>query len=242
MLVRIMALVSIFAQELCFASGNNTLEVLPYKATYSAKYNGLPITAVKTLVKTSESQFSEQLKASGLLITLSESSNYRVSNNGQLIPLDHQIDRSIMGIRRSEFQIFDWKGKNAQYRRGEKTSNAPIEVGVLDIPTQYLQLRRDLIFGEDKFEYPVISRGKHQIYRYEFVRRETLATPIGKLDTVMMRRLRENDMRVTNLWLAENWNFLLVKLEQIENKKDYSMLLKDAVIDDRKVFTVTRSD
>ena len=112
----------------------------------------------------------------------------------------------------------------------------------MDIPTQYLQLRRDLIVGEDKFEYPVISRGKHQIYRYEFVRRETLVTPLGKLDTVMMRRLRENDMRVTNLWLAENWNFLLVKLEQIENKKDYSMLLKDAVIDDRKVFTVTRGN
>ena len=242
MLVRIMALVNVFALELCFASGNHTAEVLPYEATYLAKYNGFPITAVKTLIKTSDSQFSEQLKASGLLITLSESSNYRVSNSGQLIPLDHQIDRSIMGIRRSEFQVFDWKEKNAQYRRGKKTSNAPIEVGVLDIPTQYLQLRRDLIVGKDKFEYPVISRGKHQTYRYEFVRRETLATPIGKIDTVMMRRLRENKMRATNLWLAENWNFLLVKLEQIENKKDYSMLLKDAVIDDRKVFTVTRSN
>ena len=242
MLGRIMALVNIFALELCFASGNHPAEVLPYKATYLAKYNGFPITAVKTLIKTSDSQFSEQLKASGLLITLSESSNYRVSKTGQLIPLDHQIDRSIMGIKRSEFQVFDWKEKNAQYRRGEKTSNAPIDVGVLDIPTQYLQLRRDLVVGKDKFEYPVISRGKHQTYRYEFVRRETLATPIGKIDTVMMRRLRENKMRATNLWLAENWNFLLVKLEQIENKKDYSMLLKDAVIDDREVFTVTRSN
>ena len=201
MLVRIMALVNIFALELCFASENHTAEVLPYKATYLAKYNDFPITAVKTLIKTSDSQFSEQLKASGLLITLSESSNYRLSNSGQLIPLDHQIDRSIMGIKRSEFQVFDWNDKNAHYRRGEKTSNAPIEVGVLDIPTQYLQLRRDLIVGKDKFEYPVISRGKHQTYRYEFVRRETLATPIGKIDTVMMRRLRENKMRVAKLIL-----------------------------------------
>ena len=137
MLVRIMALVSIFALELCFASGNHKVEVLPYKATYSAKYNGLPITAVKTLVKTSESQFSEQLKASGLLITLSESSNYRVSNNGQLIPLDHQIDRSIMGIRRSELQVFDWKDKNAHYRRGEKTSNAPASTSGADTEARW---------------------------------------------------------------------------------------------------------
>ena len=51
MLVRIMALVNIFSLELCFASENHTAEVLPYKATYLAKYNDFPITAVKILQK-----------------------------------------------------------------------------------------------------------------------------------------------------------------------------------------------
>ncbi|MAJ87007.1 MAG: DUF3108 domain-containing protein [Cellvibrionales bacterium TMED148] len=239
---KMMALMSVFTLELCLASGNRLAEILPYNAVYSAKYNGLPITAVKTLTQTSDSHFLEELRASGLMINLREASNYRVSDNGQLTPLDYQIDRSFMGIRRSEFQNFDWEEKNAHYQRGEKSSIAPIEIGVLDIPTQYMQLRRDLAVGAEKFEYSVISRGQHQTYRYEFVRHETLATPIGNLETIMMRRLRQNDTRVTNLWFAEDWHYLLVKLEQIENKKDYSMLLQEAEIGNKKVFTVNRSN
>ena len=242
MLGRIVVIVSVFTLELCWASVNRIAEVVPYKAIYSAKYNGLRIIAVKTLTQTSDSHFLEELSASGLLVTLSESSNYRVSDLGQLIPLDYRIDRSIMGIRRTEVQNFDWIKKNAQYKRGEESSNVPIEIGVLDIPTQYMQLRRDLTMGADKFEYSVISRGRPQTYRYELVRQERLATPIGDLDTIMMRRLRDNDTRVTNLWFAKDWHFLLVKLEQIENKKDYSMLLQEAEISDKKVFTVNRSN
>ena len=221
--------------EFCFADSEVISDIPQFNAQYSASYNGFPVKAVKTLEQTSDNRFSEELDVSGFLVQMTESATFELAKNGQLTPIAHQVHRSVMGINRSESQSFDWEEGNAHYQRGERTKKAAISAGILDIPTHYLQLRRDLANNMNIFEYPVIARGKSKIYRYKIVGHETLDTPLGELETVKMQRLREHEKRVTNLWLAKNWYYLMVKLEQIENKKDYSMLITKAVINDREV-------
>jgi hypothetical protein len=58
---------------------------------------------------------------------------------------------------------------------------------------------------------------------------------MGPLDTVVMERERDNDSRRTTVWLAPKWDYLLVKLEQIEKKERYTMMLKSAAINGRTV-------
>ena len=204
-------------------------------AIYAANYNGMAITAVKTLTAEADGEYLDRLDATSMFGEISQSARFKISKKGQLIPLEYRDQRSILGIKRSEEQIFDWDLSQLQYRKGKRNAQMAIQPGLLDIPTHHLQLRRDLAGGRSQFEYPVAARGKRQMYRYLQVTKELLETPMGPLDTVVMERQRDNDSRRTTVWLAPKWDYLLVKLEQIEKKERYTMMLKSAAINGRTV-------
>ncbi|MDE0840685.1 MAG: DUF3108 domain-containing protein [Porticoccaceae bacterium] len=210
-------------------------------ATYAANYNGISITAVKTIIANVDGEYIDRLDATSLFGKITQAARYKISANGQLLPLEYNDRRSMLGIKRSEEQVFDWDLLQLQYRKGKHSAQLAIEPGTLDIPTHQLQLRRDLAAGRSEFKYPVVARGKHQLYRYSSIRKEQLETPIGKLDTIVMQRQRNNGARKTTLWLAPRWDYLLVKLEQIEKKEHYTMVVEDAVINGRKVIPKSAS-
>ena len=69
-----------------------------------------------------------------------------------------------------------------------------------------------------------------QLYNYRKVGEETIETPFGSIETIVLSRERDNKFRQTTLWLAKNWTYFLVKLEQIENNEKYSMVIQNAII------------
>jgi hypothetical protein len=45
---------------------------------------------------------------------------------------------------------------------------------------------------------------------------EVLQTPLGRLNTVKLERVRAaSDDRVTAIWLARDWDLLLVRIDQV---------------------------
>ena len=231
---------TIGGSQSAFSSPSLPLPVVPINiaeidATYAANYNGMSITAVKTLTALADGEYLDRLDATSMFGEISQSARFKISAKGQLMPLEYRDQRSILGIKRSEEQIFDWDLSQLQYRKGKRNAQMAIQPGLLDIPTHHLQLRRDLAGGRSQFEYPVAARGKRQMYRYIQVTEELLETPMGPLDTVVMERQRDNDSRRTTVWLAPKWDYLLVKLEQIEKKERYTMMLESAAINGRTV-------
>jgi hypothetical protein len=63
-------------------------------------------------------------------------------------------------------------------------------------------------------------------------------TKAGLIDAVKVERVRDptQSSRKTILWFAKDWDFLLVRLHQIEKDgKEYQIMLKEGTVDGRAV-------
>ena len=161
---------------------------------------------------------------------IDEQALFSVSEKQQIIPQEYRYQRSLIGIKRSESQIFNWPNKTVVYSKDGNTKSVAIDPGLLDIITHKLQLRRDLQSGKEILSYPVISRGKLKQYVYQVVASEVLETTIGPLNTVKVQRVREDGKRQTIIWLATDWDYLAVRLEQKENGDNHQMKILNGKI------------
>ena len=74
---------------------------------------------------------------------------------------------------------------------------------------------------------------------------EVLETAIGPLNTVKLQRIREDEKRQTVMWLATDWDYLAVKLEQIENGDSHQMKILNGQINNMPILplaTVTEKN
>ena len=113
--------------------------------------------------------------------------------------------------------IFDWENDFLviQHKNQEKEEALPI--GTLD----RLSLLYNYIFTplDGEFIDLHVTNGRHlQQVRYS-IEKETLETPIGKLETIVLtKQLEENDKMKRKIWLATNHHMLPVRI--ISTEKD----------------------
>ena len=206
-----------------------------YSATYIAEFNGMEIEATHRLEQLESGKYRETLKARNILGKIDEQALFRISEQQQIIPQEYKYKRSLIGIKRAESQIFDWANNTVQYSKGDQKKSIEIAPGLLDIITHKLQLRRDLKDGKEILSYPIISRGKLKQYVYEVVANEVLETAIGPLNTIKLQRIREDEKRQTTMWLATDWDYLAVKLEQKENGDSHQMKILNGQINNMPI-------
>ena len=218
-------------------------KISPYRATYSAKFSGLNINAVQTLEEIEPGIYRESLKAKNFIGSVNEQSTFQLTADHQLQPTKYSYTRSVFGRDRSEVQDFDWQSRKIQYQKGSNAkTELDIEPGVLDMITHRLQLRRDLTAGKQVFSYPVISRGKLKQYDYKVVSEQILQTAIGPLNTVKVERVIDDAEKTVSVWLATDWDYLIVKLQQSKGKDGHHLELKDAVINNKKLTPLAKTD
>lgn len=226
-------------------TGKQTTSPLPlslYQANYSAELSGLKINALQKLEKLESGIYRESLSAKNFIGKVNEQSTFSLEAD-QLYPSKYSYIRSVFGRDRSEVQHFDWQNNKVQLERdGNANSELPIEVGHLDMITHRLQLRRDLIAGKEIFSYPVISRGKLKLYNYKVVSEQVLQTAIGPLNTVRVDRVIEDGDKTVSLWLASDWDYLIVKLKQSQGKDGYHLNLQGAVINSRTITPLAKTN
>lgn len=201
-----------------------------YQATYKAKFNGLDITATHQLEQIKPGYYRETLKARNFLGKIDEEARFHVDAQQRVAPSEYTYERSLLGVSRSESQVFDWDKNQLTFTKDDETNIVPIEKGYQDMISHKVQMRRDLAAGEQKLDYQVVSRGKLKNYTYEVTGEELLNTAVGDLHTVRLERVREDSDRSTILWLAKDWNYLLVKLEQVEDGDSHLLQLTDASV------------
>lgn len=220
-------------------TNNQTASQLPislYHANYSAQFSGLKINAVQKLEEIEPGLYRESLSAKNFIGRVNEQSTFKLTADQQLFPTNHSYSRSVFGRDRSEEHRFDWQSSNVQYRKdGGANHELELETGYLDMITHRLQLRRDLNTGQQVFSYPVISRGKLKEYNYQVVSEQILQTAIGPLNTVKIERVIDDGDKSVSVWLATDWDYLIVKLQQSQGKDGHHLELRDAVINNKKI-------
>ena len=190
--------------------------VTQYKASFE---NGLPIsgTATHTLVQLSNNVWRYQFNVDSFFAEINESVYFQWTGE-KIVPITYHFKRSGWAVtnRRATLE-FNWKeNKVLNDVQGIPWSMA-IPEGAIDKLGYQLQLRLDLKAGKQDLRYQVADGGYLKEFRFERQGEETLSTELGDVTAIIVKKVRtESDKRDSILWFAKEWDYLLVKLTQVE--------------------------
>lgn len=219
--------------------------VLPTHAVYKAKASGVPIAIKREDSQSMTADDSWQLesisKALGNKATESSSIVLDDPAAPELLPEVRPVTYKYRrGKKRSTRADFDWEAGSVRVNRNGKTWEEPLPENAEDNLSYLVQLRHDLhnhlaAGGEiEDFEktYMVFRRKDFREWTFQAEAEESIETAAGKLETI--RLVRHKDDGKVSLWLAKDWQFLLVQLIQEGDEKG-KVSLREAKVGDSEV-------
>lgn len=203
---------------------------------YKAKLYGFNITVTNRLTKTADNQYDLLFKADSFIGSITEKSKMQWNPTPQTIsPLNYSYARRGLGKDRTAELSFDWKNKSVTNNVQKTSWQMDIAQKVQDKLSYQIQMQQDLLNGQKNFTYQIADGGRLKEYKFIIEGEEILDTPLGKVNTIKVRRSRENDDRVTYAWLAKDWNYLLVRLQQEEKGEAYTIYIHKANLDGKVI-------
>jgi hypothetical protein len=100
-------------------------------------------------------------------------------------------------------------------RRGTRTRELPLLTGAQDPLSSIYQLAMAAQDGKNGF---IVAAGSKRVkgYPYRTLGKETLATPLGELQTLHVAQAGDSDKGAVHLWLAPARHFLPVKVTYVD--------------------------
>ncbi len=226
----LLLLLSMLASAL--SAGSFTIK--PYSTTYQAQYDFLlPFkgTATRELSKSESGEWVLAHHIKSPMIKLIETSRFNWQNN-RPTPLSYQYSQSTLTNKKKVLLEFDWAKMEATNKALDEPVIIALQTNTLDKINYQLQLRKDLIEKGSMDTYSVADRKRIKEYQFETLGEELLQTAVGTLRTLKIRRARKPDAkRQTTIWLAKDWDYLVVQIQQIENSKSYTIQLAEGTLD-----------
>ncbi len=209
----------------------------PYTAIYQTKMKGMSVSAERKLKADSDGNYVLSMNTSSMMVKIKESSRFRL-NKQQIISQHYRYEQSGAGKKRKNKLSFDWDNKITTDKGYEPAISLEVPEGTLDRLNSQLQIRLDLANPTNKElpTYSVVDKKRLKEYDFEIIGEELLKTPVGRLNTVKIQRQRAKSKRKTYIWYAKDWDYFLVKLEQVEDDGGkYELNLKEATINGVKI-------
>lgn len=212
--------------------------LVPFTASYTADMKKIPVNgeANHSLQPNADGSWTLAFHAGMFVAKLTEESQLRLDDD-QLIPLNYRYERKGLGRSRVDTQHFDWPNGLVTGEYKKREFSLATEPGLLDKTTYQLALQRDLLAGKTDMHYRVVDGDQVDDYQFRVVGEKRVTTRAGQFDAVEVERVREADAkRQTKLWFAKDWQYLLVRLKQIETDgQQYQIMLKEATLDGQPV-------
>ncbi len=203
---------------------------------YKAKLYGFNITVTNRLTQTADNQYDLLFKFDSMIGTITETSHMQWDQAKQTIkPLHYIYKRRGLGKDRDADLTFDWNKKTVTNKVQQTNWQMDIAQRVQDKLSYQIQLQQDLINSQKNFSYQIADGGHLKEYKFVTLGEEVLETPLGKVNTIKVKRSRDNDKRVTYAWLAKDWNYLLVRLQQEEKGSKYTIYIHKASVDGKAI-------
>ena len=212
--------------------------IKPYRAVYHANYDFfLPIqgTAIRELSQQEDGLWLLSHRIDASLISMEETSLFTWKNK-QPKPQVYRYKQKSIGKNRNEQLEFDWDEKLVHHKTDKAPGNFPMPEGTLDKLTYQLKIRQELQAGGELPVYSVADKRKLKQYGFNIIGSVELDTPMGKLDTLKIKRDRgAAAKRETTFWLAKDWDYLFVKIHQKEKGKSYEIMMVEGELDGRAI-------
>lgn len=191
-----------------------------FTAEYNASYEGISADASRSLVfDPATGQYSLH---SMVELTLFGSSLTRIDERSDFLwveekplPQHYQFIQTGFGAR-SRTVDFDQANRTAAFTINEDQGELMLDGPAFDDLSGYLVAKDQLAKGAIEVRFNVVDRGEIREHYYKLVNRVMLETPVGRIKAVHLVRIREDNARKTEIWLAPDHDYLLLKLVQTE--------------------------
>lgn len=214
-------------------------ELQPFSASYTADWKQLPFSgkAERSLQAQTDGTWKLDFSASMLVAGLNETSWLSVVN-GDIQPHKYRYSRTGMGKSKKIKQDFDWSTQRATGSDRGTPINVTLIQGVQDKSSYQLALQRDIAAGKTSMSYQVLDGEDLETYDFRVLGEDSVETMVGTVDAIKVERVRDptQSKRITVLWFAKDWDYLLVRLQQVEKDgKEYQIVLENAQVNNKTV-------
>lgn len=205
---------------------------VPFNATYETKYGIMSARGERTLEPSQNGLWKMQNNAQVLMVDVIERSSFTWQNDiaaSQTYDFTNPLNQD-----RSLSLSFDWPKKTVINNGSKQTLE--LAPGVYDKLSYQLQMQVNVCANPDNYpgeNFTVVDRKRLKTYRVELVGRDTQKTPVGVLNTIHLKQFRpdrHDDDKDTQIWLAADWNCLLVRLDQHDGGDVVSLKLVKAKV------------
>jgi len=86
--------------------------------------------------------------------------------------------------------------------------------------------------------YQVVDGDEIETYDFRVLGEDKVSTKAGQVDAIKVERVRDptQSKRETILWFAKDWDYLLVRLHQVETDgKEYQIMLEEGRVGGKTV-------
>ncbi len=199
-------------------------ELPDFSANYLVKLNGIQAGELKQRLSTNidgSRQFTSATQAKGIFAffkpdLIEETSIWKLVND-VIQPQSYLYQRS--GGKKDKYLKLDFNWQSQQLHIDDKKHpwDLYLEPGTLDKLVYQLALMDELSTTKQQYNYRIADGGKLKAYTIDVIAEEVIRTPLGKIKTIKLKRLRDKtSQRQTVLWCAPSLNYLPVKLEHTE--------------------------
>jgi hypothetical protein len=208
---------AVVGRPICAAAAS-TDELKPFQASYSWSWKGATV-AVSTL---------KLEHGDGDSWVYSSSSEPR--GLGHLYPMRPRLRSSLRvtdeGVQPLSFRAegggdshdadvrFDWSAGRATGVYEGSVVDLPLKPGIQDDLSVQIAMMVELLHGRTPEHLSMIDKNSSREYRYRREGAESLATPLGQIDTIIYSSQHPGSPRVTRFWCAPSRGYLPMRVEQ----------------------------
>lgn len=202
---------------------------IPFTAQYDVSLNGSnQLKGSRTLSefqnKKGEKTYTLEYNAEHLLFKIKEQSTFQWINN-KLVSQFYKSERSHLFGSRKKNVRFDWLSNTANFTYKKRKGSFNIEPGVTDPLSTLFVIATKIQQGMANISVRETDDNDIETREYTVDGSETLATPIGPLETIKVSLDRKDS---TQIWLAVDLNYLAVKVrKESKNGDTYELNIRE---------------
>lgn len=207
-------------------------QLRPFEAYYELTHSGVTVARNRVTLTGSDQSvwmYRSVTEAAGMMSLVRSDMRVEISRvkrqGDKLVPVEYHYERHGGKTDRNVTISFDWPNQRALNTVEGQTWELPVPVGTQDKFGVQLSLMLDKQNDVSPLVYPIADGGKLKEYRFEFIEKTAIDTGMGRLETIRLRRQRDDDKRVTDIWLAPEFGYLPVRIDQTKQGEGSATML-----------------
>lgn len=190
-------------------------QLAEYNMHYEAEIEGFDVQIERQLTQIGKQQFRVTQEATARFMSLNEKSDFSLQN-GLLVTQNYSYKRRVFGFNK-DYSVNWQTPKRAihKHKKEQKTLNSPSTL--YSLLSYQTEIRRRLLAGNTDLHLNLVSKSRVRDYNFELAGEEAIRTKTGTLNTVKIVRNRPGKDKKTTIWLAKDFQYVIIRIMHYED-------------------------